>query len=354
MSEGDILGNTDFTYEPGAYCNDLFWWANISYIDGVLTIRGKSYDPKPYGNITDIKVWIENSDGEIVFTEWRNNTPTYYEGEWVTGEKKLHGRGGALHYMPEHFQKEIIWTSNGKYTNMDDVIKAFNKGYGFAFFSGHGSPGFWGDHTPGIPGDRQHAQLTGLVVIQMMPWPPYFTKPVFPMNTLSNTNKLPVVVVGGCHNSLFNVSIVPAFLNYFLLRFLGRNLYMHTYGTPLPECWSWYLVKLPKTGAIATMGNAGYGWGWEGEWCTIGAGDGWLSSEFFRQYGETGQEVLGLTYSQAITSYISNFKEFVLPECWWEPDEGWDWIDEKTVQQWVLLGDPSLKMGGYNNPSFFF
>ncbi|KAA0002542.1 MAG: peptidase C25, partial [Thermoplasmata archaeon] len=282
VSDGDILGNTDFTYTPTdreAYCNDLFWWANVSYVDGILHIRGKSYDPKPYGNITNIKVWIENSDGETIFTAYRNNTETYYEGEWVTGEKSLHGRGGALYYMPENFEKEILWTSNGKYTGMDDVIEAFSRGYGLAFFSGHGSPGFWGDHLPGIPGNRQHAQLAGLVVSQVKAYFPFIGFPFFPMKKLANTDKWPVVVVGGCHNSMFNVSSIPSVLHLFLLIFLGKNTYMHTYGQLVPECWSWYIIKLPRTGAIATMGNTGYGWGWEGEYCTIGAGDGWITSE---------------------------------------------------------------------------
>ncbi len=350
VSDGDILGNTDYTYTPTdgeAYCNELFWWANISYVKGILHIRGKSYDPQAYGNLTDITVWIENSNGEIVFQDYRNDTKTYYEGEWVTGGKSLHGRGGALYYMPEDFEQEFVWTSNGEFTGQDSVIEAYSQGFGFAFFSGHGSPGWWGDHFPGIPGNRQYAQVAGLTVSQVRPYFPFFTPPFFPMNQLSNTDKLPVVVVGGCHNSMFSVSLLPTFLEFFFVYLLGIPLYMHTYGQAIPECWGWYMVKLPDTGAIATMGNTGYGWGWEGEWCTIGAGDGWITSEFFRQYGEKGHDVLGTSYSQTLTSYISNFRGFTLPECGWSPDYGWDWIDEKTVQQWVLLGDPSLQIGGY-------
>ena len=349
VSDGDILGNTDYTYTPSeweAYCNELFHWADISYENGVLTIRGKSYDPKPYGNVTSIHVWVENEDGEVVFEAWRNNTEMYYEGEWVTGEKELHGRGGALYYMPDDFEKDILWTSNGRYTGMDDVIDAYSKGHGFAFLSGHGSPGFWGDHLPGIPGNRRYAQLAGLVVSQVKGYFPYISFPLFPLKEISNEGKWPITVIGGCHNSQFNVSAVPSVLHLFLL-FIGKNIWMHTYGQLVPECLSWCLVRLPNTGAIASMGNTGYGWGWEGEWCTVGAGDGWITSEFFRQYGEHGYNMLGINYVQTINSYIQHFKEFTLPECWWYPDLGWDWIDEKTVQQWVLLGDPSLKIGGY-------
>ena len=348
VSNGDILGNTDYQYTPHdreAYCNDFYYWANISYIEDVLTIRGKSYDPRPYGNLTDIKVWVENGNGEIIFTDYRNDTETYYEGEWVTGEKLLRGRGGALYYMPNDFEKDIVWTSNGKWVDQSDVIREYSKGYGFVFFSGHGSPGWWGDHFPGIPGNRGHGQVAGLVVTQIKPFFPFLDPPVFPMEELSNTDKLPVVCVGGCHNSMFNVSFIPTLLDYFIMRYLGRNIYMHTFSRPIPECWSWYLVKLPNTGAIATMGNTGYGWGSEGDVCTIGTGDGWISTEFFRQYGEEDQQILGMAYSQAISSYITHHTELELS--YWREDYGWDGIDQKTVEQWVLLGDPSLKIGGY-------
>ncbi|HHH80270.1 MAG TPA: peptidase C25, partial [Thermoplasmatales archaeon] len=228
VSEGNVLGNTDFTYTPSeseAYCNDFNPWANISYVNGVLTIRGKSYDPKPYGNLTNIHVWVENGDGETVFSAWRNNTEMYYEGEWTTGEKTLFGRGGALYYMPEDFDREIVWTSNGKLTGQSDVINAFDKGYGFVFLSGHGSPNVWADHYPGVPGNRQHGSVTGLSVVNFKWFFPFFERPVFPIDSLSNGDKLPVAVVGGCHNSQFNVSAVPAFFDalHFLFKFIPQK-----------------------------------------------------------------------------------------------------------------------------------
>ncbi|EMR75193.1 hyp [Thermoplasmatales archaeon SCGC AB-540-F20] len=342
ISNGNTLGNTDYTYTPTggeAYCNDLYWYANISYVGGVLTIRGKSYDPKPYGNLTDIELWIENDQGTGIFTANLEDTETYYEGEWVVGEKLLRGRGGALAYIPNDFDKNSVFTSNGKWFDQSDVIEEFSKGYGLAYFSGHGSPGWWGDHYPGIPGNRRNGQVAGLVVTQISPYFPYLRFPLLPMRKLTNTNKLPVVCVGGCHNSMFSISLIPSIMNLFI-----QN-WMHTYGTPVPECWGWYMVKLPNTGAIATMGNTGYGWGSEGDVCTIGTGDGWINTEFFRQYGEEDQQILGMTYSQAIASYITHHKTFELD--YWRHDYGWDGIDEKTVQQWQLLGDPSLQIGGY-------
>ena len=42
-----------------------------------------------------------------------------------------------------------------------------------------------------------------------------------------------------------------------------------------------------------------------------------------------------MVYSKTITDYIDTFS----------PND--DELDRKTVEQWVLLGDPSLKIGGY-------
>lgn len=355
VSEGNILGNTDVQYEPNegqAYCNTLFWWANISYVDEILTIRGKTYDPKPYGNLSNIHVWVENDQGTVVFSETRVDMPQYYEGEWVTGEKAVNGRGGALYYMPEEFEKEIVWCSAGNFNEPKDIIESYSKGSGFAFFSGHGSPGYWGDQYPGIPGNRQFGSVHGLVVSNLQSFPPFITeRPVWQMTELSNNDMFPITVVGGCHNSQFNVSLIPTAIQYYLLMLFGKNNYMWTYITAVPQCWSWYLVKMPHTGSIATIGNSGLGWGWEGEFCTVGAGDGWISSEFFKQYGQhyeqQGYQTLGQLYQQTQTSYVNTFKDFTLSECWWFPDLGWDAIDAQAVQQWVLLGDPSLQIGGY-------
>ena len=336
VTEGDILGKTDYTYIPGegkAYGNDFNPWANMNYTNGVLHIRGKSYDPEPYGNISSIHVWIKNENGDIIFSEWRNNTEMYYEGEWATGEKPLMGRGGALYYMPDDFTREILWASNGEFTGEKDVIEALDSGCGFAFLSGHGSPSVWADHYPGIPGNRKYGSVTGLRVSNFMLHFPFIQFPLFPMNQLSNNGKTPVMVIGGCHNSQFNITTF-SFINYWFYR-KGLQDFMGWTYKPTPECFSWWLVRLKNRGAIATLGNTGLGYGIPGKPCTVGGGDAWITIEFFRQYGEKGHDILGETWAQAVTSYVDNF----------------DMTDfeaghPKTVEQWVLIGDPSLHIGG--------
>ena len=340
ISPYNVLGYTDFFYTPSereAYCNEIMPWADISYEDGVLTIRGKSYDPRPYGNCTNIHVWIKDWEGNVVFSAWRNNTEMYYEGEWVTGEKPLLYRGGALYYMPKNFERVILWASNGKLTGIKSVIDELNKGAGFVFLSGHGSPNVWADHYPGVPGNRRNGDVTGLQVTSIQPWKPFISFPLFPIDSLSNQEKLPVAVIGGCHNAMFNVSVIPTVYDLlpYIFKFLPK-VYMWTFGNPVPECFCWRLVRNPHGGAIAAIGNTGLGYGIPGKECTVGGGDAWITIEFFRQYGEENIDILGLAHEQAITSYINNFDM---------RDFGAGHI--KTVEQWILLGDPSLKIGGY-------
>jgi hypothetical protein len=111
---------------------------------------------------------------------------------------------------------------------------------------------------------------------------------------------------------------------------------MWCYGTLVPEAFSWRLVRNPHGGAIATMGNTGLGYGMPGIDLTTGGGDSWITIEFFKQYGTEGLDVLGQAYQQTLTNYVNTFDMTDLASG-----------HPKSVQQWVLLGDPSLKIGGY-------
>lgn len=335
VSEGNILGFNDSTFEPGenlAYGNTMNGWANVNYTDGILHIRGKTYDPKPYGNVTDIRVIIKNGNGDIVFEDWRYNQEMYYEGEWVTGEQTLKGGGGALYYMPNDFDREILWASNGELTGPDDIISALTEGCGFAFLSGHGSPNVWTDHFPGIPGNRRYGSIPGIKSILYLPKKLPII-PTFPLNQIKNNEKLPVMLIGGCHNSQFNVSLIPTKQDK------NNKKYTWCYGTATPECFSWYFVKMPNGGAIATIGNSGLGYGVPSKDCLIEGLDGGICIEFFKQYGiqynSQGYGVLGDVYQNTLTTYVNSF------------DVAGNLDHAKSLTQWVLLGDPSIRLGGY-------
>jgi len=325
-SDGDILGNTDFYYSPTereAYCNSHTGYGKVEFRNDILHIRGKTYDPQPYGVVTDLAVWVKNSAGDTIFSDERIGMEMYFEGEWTTGEQLLHDRAGGPYYMPSNFDREFLWSSIGNWNNQQDVIDAISGGAGFTFFSGHGSPAVWSNHYPGIPGNRHNAEVKGLFVVDVVGGPPFF-----PMEKLSNDYENPIVVVGGCHNSLFTVTLLTTLLD----RDNSKNT--HSYGNPTAECWSWWLTRLSKRGAIAAIGNTGYGFGYLSEWCTTGGADNWITTEFFKQYGTEGHDILGEAYAHTISNYVDTYGV---------GDAG----DMQSVQQWVLFGDPSLKIGGY-------
>jgi len=230
----------------------------------------------------------------------------YYEGEVSTSK--------SLEYM-EGFEGIKLYTSLGTLTGPEDIINAVSQGCGFLNFEGHGNPMSWATHPP-----HDGETWIGIDVLQF--------------NKFSNNGMYPICVVGGCHNSQFNVSV----FNLLKIRKIYETYWKSEWS---PECFSWWLARLADAGSIATIGCTGLGYGYIGDYnndsipdCIQGLG-GWIDIEFFRVYGQEGKEILGEVHSTALANYVANFPVMK------------DNIDCKTVQEWVLLGDPTLKIGGY-------
>ena len=229
----------------------------------------------------------------------------YYEGEIATQQ--------ALDKMPD-FNHIRLWTSWGTLTGYKDVMKAINYGCGFLYFAGHGSPTSWATHPP----KDGKTWIYGLDLAHI--------------RLLSNREKLPICIVGGCHNSMFNVSFFHS---------------SWTQGIPCLECWSWLLTRKIGGGSIATIGNTGLGYTPEDKKDpSKGGGSSDLEVRFFEEYGQNGVDILGELWGKSIDAYLKN-----LPINWDEKSFNDTALDAKTVQQWTLIGDPSLKIGGYEQNS---
>ncbi len=324
-SDGDVLGGQDvFVNNPRrAYIG--YRWTPINYENKVIHIRGKGYNPQVqqiHGANTTFKVWITDSEDNTVFGPVEQNSSQWFEGEWATGK--------ALDYMPEDFEQKKLWVSDGSFHGPDDnvhdavdlVIDTLAEGAGFVYIGGHANPVIFANHYPGIPGGRQKADIKGLTQFDPSA---SITSPseMFPLRNMNNGEKLPVLVLSGCH---------PVQLDVSFMRLLTEGNNALWYGTYIWECLGWWLTRLEHGGTIATMGPTGLGYGNIGKWCTEGLG-GWLWPEFFRIYNEEGVNILGEAYSQTFTNYIEHFG----------PDL--DLIDTKTVEEMVLLGDPTLTIG---------
>ncbi len=235
----------------------------------------------------------------------------YYEGEMATNAsfQQLESLG---------FEASMVWTSNGRFTGPESVIAEFSTGAGFVHFSGHGNPASWSTHPP-----KNESWVNGLKVTDM--------------SELKNGEAQPVVIVGGCHNAQFNTSLMNIVkgvlengLDYFEYKeFIGA----FWYDEWIPRCWAWSMATQTRGGAIAVIANSGLGYGEPGaDTLTLrGRHLEWL---FFQAYHD-GAVNLGATHATDIILYMNEHPPMEDP------------TDCKIAQEWVLLGDPSLLIGGY-------
>jgi hypothetical protein len=256
---------------------------------------------------------------KIINYEKRKADPSWFKKMIVVGGDtyaKFEGYEGeiynqmALDAMPG-FQPVKLWSSTKTLTKHgSSIIKAINRGAGFIYFTGHGNKRLWQTNYPNGSWVGRFAPINMLF--------------------LFNKNKLPICIVEGCHNSEFIGKTNNEQNNIFSP--LGIK-------TKIQGCWSWVLTSRKLGGAISTIGPTGLCWyGAEYE----GGGTNWLSIQLFKEYAN-GTETLGELWKNAITIFLENF---IIN--WDTPAGGNHSLDAKTVQQWVLLGDPSLKIGGYN------
>ncbi len=248
-----------------------------------------------------------------------NDTNHFNEGELIS-EK-------AIELMPD-FTPVKVYASEDQDINRRTVNKAMNKGAGFAYFCGHGSPISWSTHFP--PDGKKWTK--GYVNMDMK-W-------------LRNRGKLPIAVVGGCHNGQFDVTmwniikgILEDGLRYFSTN--PSNFGDFWYNEWVANCWAWKLTSVKGGGTIATIANTGLGTHGDGDSDNNSIADylevldGWLELRFLQLYGEENYDILGENHGETLTGYLHRFLG------------NEDKMDVKMVQQWQLFGDPSLKIGGY-------
>ena len=129
-------------------------------------------------------------------------------------------------------------------------------------------------------------------------------------------------------NTLYNLSFVRKILTVY---------------QAFPHCWGWAITQKRNGGSIATIGNTGIGMAKEDK-VSLRGGTGFLNNQFFYVYNLDNSKSLGDLWKDSISKYLDSF-----PINWSTHYMSDDAKDVKTVQQWVLFGDPSLKIGGYEN-----
>jgi hypothetical protein len=215
------------------------------------------------------------------------------------------------------FEAVKIWSTLGN-LHWFNIVKEINRGCGFVFFSGHGGANSWSTHPSG----------------DIINWTGDFK--LKHMNLLFNKNKYSICLsASGCFNNMFNVSLSNSFLVY------GRLLGFIPIKYNIPRCWGWALTCKLNGGSIATIASSAYSY----ESSDIDGNRGgceWLDIHFFEEYQNNENKILGECWGNTIHRFLQNFSID-----WSDNSKNGDALIVKNLEQWVLIGDPSLKIGGY-------
>jgi hypothetical protein len=254
----------------------------------------------------DAKTWYKN------FIGIAGKTFDYYMGK-PDGEYLCDLAYGYMNNSISDLNLISVYSTNRNTTGLvpdkEGISKAISQGASFVDFEGHGFPIGW--NTIWFDGEYPNDWVGGILLYDF--W------------RIQNGAKLPVVIVGGCHNALYNVSIIPGMKDK-----TGHSYFV--FGYPAPVCFSWGLVVKPRGGAIASTGCTGYGMGYQNDPVTLSAE---LESNFFWQIGMNGATNLAQAHSRSIQKFIA--------------EEEINQLEAFCITNWALLGDPSLQFGGYSS-----
>ena len=317
----------DIYDSEGNFCswdtdNDGFFgeWLSNKSADDILDLHPDVYLGRlPCRNRFEVKIVVNkiiNYEKTKADDSWFKKMVVVagdsYVGKEDIGDNESEGEKEtqqALDQMPG-FTPIKLWASLKTWRNHWDIIRTINKGCGFLYISAHGAPASFCTHPP-----NSTRFISGLATFRV----PF----------LRNVNKLPVCVNTACYNSMFNVSIAHTSSNA---------------NRPCYECINWRLTNKIFGGCIATIGYTQISLSTEDKLDpTKGGGCGDLVMMFFREYGMNNTSILGECFGKAIHNYLLEY-----PINWNEKSYNDTAIDAKTVEHFVLFGDPSLKIGGYD------
>ena len=280
-----------YTWEVPIAVNKIIDYENNaddSWFKKAVLAGGDGFPPERYGGIADPDAW----EGEIVcdeFAELLDNKDFESIKAYCSDEGDIQVKDDA------------------------DVIDIVNQGCGFTHFTGHASPIVLGSYEPG----------TGITPPPLIP---FYTG--FSVRQFDNEGKLPFMICEGCHNAQFDVTTQN------LIE--GGEDFLFSRDEWMPHDSSSWFVLQKGGGAIGVIGNTALGLGGLNYGCTEFVG-GWIMLRFAHAYAIQNKEFTGTVWQQGVTDYITNFEVST------------DMGDRKTVEERALIGDPSIRLGGYKN-----
>lgn len=293
--------------------NDVFCqWPSIGNIkDDVDLYPDVLVGRWPCRNTFELKIIIQKTieyenmqlGKKIVLVGGDNFEAPGIEGEVVCDK--------SMEYLTD-FSAAKVYASEMDVTPKN-MREALGNGAMFMHMHGHGSPVKWGTHTP----DAFDEWMDGLYITDV-PW--FFNE------------EYPILILGGCHTGMFNVS-------------LFNRPWIYGYR-PTPEGLGWWFARKIGGGGIATFGYTCFPVASPGEYGDLDgdginepdcveSGYGYMQLQLLKGYGVEGNQYLGECWNYAVRTYLDAYKI---------PYERWHL---HTSEGFVLMGDPSLKIGGY-------
>jgi len=209
------------------------------------------------------------------------------------------------------FQSTLLWSSKHS-LNALTFNRAITKGAGFLSYAGHGFEHGWGTYRPNAMRDK--------LILYYMPF----------VKLLRNKDKLPIVFFDACLTAKLDFNITDLDEYYpTLIQFLVGFTKLEYDTSVFYPCFAWSFIKEEGGGAIATIGSTRTAYTWVNEYGVFG-GAGYLDVSFFEAYEE------GVTVGEMLTFAQNDYIENV-------------GLDYFTIEEFILLGDPSLIVGGYQN-----
>lgn len=268
----------------------------------------------PCNNIKEVKIMVNKIityETQTYGSEWFNRLlllagdtfPNHgvIEGELVTGII-------ADHMQQYGFEPVKLWTSLGTFRPLI-INKEIKKGAGFISYSGHGYEQGFGTSPPNV---EQRIE--------------YFSPYLY---GLFNDDKLPVIFFDACSTTKldFTVEDLHEWYPKPLVKLFTITSHVPYQMDALYPCFTWEILKKVTGGGIAAVGATRVAFtGVDEDGAQWGAG--FLNTHFFQAY-EPGKNI-GELMNQAQIDYINS----VGKEC-------------ISLEEFMLVGDPSLHLGGY-------
>ena len=272
----------------------------------------------PCRNFLEAKVVIQkiiDYENKAYGQEWFNKLvliggDTFTQSPGYEGEETC---DYAAEFM-DGFEKIKLYTSTGNLTGPEDVTDAINNGCGFLFTRAKGGQDRM---RVNFPEGEEFIVLHNNYV-----------------KNYKNKDMYPVFILGECIHAKIDVAL----LNIFKFKNGEPNIFQQDC---IYECLAWKLARQKNGGAIAVFTNTNICYGTSGDANGNGIPDdaeifgGKLAVDVLRLFGEEEIRNLGDIHLKAIEDYVSDFPISVNKyHC-------------KSMLEWILIGDPSLKVGGY-------